>query len=66
MAIMRLSYVFWQICVKVWNLVDNGNLREDVAVTLEKEFPPTFFDVMIHLLLHVVDELNVCGLIHNC
>jgi hypothetical protein len=69
MAIMRLSYVFRQICVKVWNLVDNGNLREDVAITLsllEKEFPLTFFDVMIHLLLHVVDELNVCGLIHNC
>ncbi len=32
---------------------------------LEKEFPPTFFDVMTHLLLHVVDELDVCKPVHN-
>jgi hypothetical protein len=68
MAIMRLSCVFWQICVKVWNPVDIRNLREDVVITLsllEKEFPPTFLDVMTHLLLHVVNELDVCGPIHN-
>jgi hypothetical protein len=68
MAIMKLSYVFRQICVKVWNPIDIRNLWEDVAITLsllEKEFHPTFFDVMIHLLLHVVDELDVCGPIHN-
>jgi hypothetical protein len=43
MAIMKLNYVFQQICVKVWNLVHIGNLWEDVAITLsplEKEFPP--------------------------
>jgi hypothetical protein len=32
---------------------------------LEKEFPPSFFDIMIHLVLHVVDELDVCGPFHN-
>jgi hypothetical protein len=40
-----------------------------VAITLsllEKEFPQTLFDVMIHLLLHVVDERDVYGQIHNC
>jgi hypothetical protein len=58
MAIMWLSHVFRQICVKVWNL------REDLVVTLsflEKEFHPTSFNIMIHLL-HVVDELEICGL----
>ncbi len=32
---------------------------------LEKEFHRTFFDVMIRLLLHVVDELDVYKPIHN-
>jgi hypothetical protein len=39
-----------------------------VAITLsllEKKFPPSFFDIMTHLLLHVVDELDVYGLVHN-
>jgi hypothetical protein len=68
MAIMKLHYVFRQICVKVWNPIDIGNLQEDVVITLsllEKEFPPTFFDVMIHLLLHEVNELDVCGPIYT-
>jgi hypothetical protein len=68
MGIMKLNCVFQQICVKVWNPIDIENLQKDVAITLsllEKEFPPTFFDVMTHLLLHVVDELDIYGPIHN-
>jgi hypothetical protein len=68
MAIMRLSRVFRQICVKVWNPTNIGNLQENVAITLsllEKEFPPIFFDVMTHLLLHAKDELDVCRPVHN-
>jgi hypothetical protein len=44
------------------------SLLQDVAIILcmlEKEFPPSFFDIMIHLVLHVVDELDVCGPFHN-
>jgi hypothetical protein len=54
--------------VKVWNLSDIANLQEYLAIALsllEKEFPPSFFDIMTHLLLHVVDELDVCGPVHN-
>jgi hypothetical protein len=50
--------------VKVWNLNEIGCFKEDVVVTIylkKKEFPPTFFDIMTHLLLHVVDELEICG-----
>jgi hypothetical protein len=39
-----------------------------VAVTfllIKKEFSSLFFDIMTHLLLHVVDELDVCGRVHN-
>ena len=31
---------------------------------LEKELPPAFFDVMTHLLVHLVEEFDICGPIH--
>jgi len=37
-----------------------------VALTLallEREFPPSFFNVMTHLLVHLVEELELCSLI---
>ncbi len=27
-------------------------------------FPPAFFDVMTHLLVHLVDEVDICGPVH--
>lgn len=33
---------------------------------LKKEFLLAFFDIMINLLLHVVDELEICELVHSC
>jgi hypothetical protein len=30
---------------------------------LEIHFPPSFFDIMTHLLYHLVDELDMCGLV---
>jgi hypothetical protein len=41
--------------------------KEDVATTLcmlEMEMPPSFFDVMTHLVIHLVEEVDVCGLVH--
>ena len=31
---------------------------------LEINFPPGFFDVMTHLVVHLVDELELCGPLH--
>ncbi|KAE8663032.1 hypothetical protein F3Y22_tig00113123pilonHSYRG00118 [Hibiscus syriacus] len=31
---------------------------------IEKYFPPSFFDVMIHLMVHLVREVRLCGPIH--
>jgi hypothetical protein len=39
-----------------------------VAITfslLEKKILPSFFHITTHLLLHVIDELDVCGLVCN-
>jgi hypothetical protein len=43
-------------------------LKEDVVVTLcmlEMEIPPSFFDVMTHLVLHLVEDLELCGHVHR-
>jgi hypothetical protein len=45
-----------------------GGLKKDVAITLallEQKFPPSFFDIMKHLLIHMVEELELCGLVHT-
>jgi hypothetical protein len=34
-------------------------------VLLEQQFPPSFFDIMTHLLVHLVKELKICGPIHT-
>jgi hypothetical protein len=31
---------------------------------LEKEFPLGFFNIMKHLLIHLVEELFICGPVH--
>lgn len=41
-----------------------NKLQSNVVLTLcelEKNFPPSFFDVMIHLTVHLVRELRLCG-----
>jgi hypothetical protein len=43
-------------------------LKNELAITLvllEKEFPPSFFDVMSHLLIHLIEELDLSGLVHT-
>lgn len=64
MAIMRLSRVFRRICCKVLDPAQEDNLMEDVAITMclmEMTFPPTFFDIMSHLPMHLVKELFILG-----
>jgi hypothetical protein len=68
LSLMRLSRVYRNICAKVWDPIDLPTLREDVAITfsmLEWEFPGAFFDVMSHLTLHIVEELDICGPVHT-
>ena len=42
-------------------------LQNQLIVTLcllEKYFPPSFFDIMIHLTVHLVREVRLCGLVY--
>ncbi|CAL2237917.1 unnamed protein product [Prunus armeniaca] len=62
-AITRLCF-FNAICAKTVDVSKLDKLEEDVVVTLcllEKYFPPSFFDIMVHLVVHLVREVRLCG-----
>ena len=68
-AIIRLSRIYKKLCSKTVDMQERETLFEDCAETLcllEKEFPPSFFDVMVHLTIHLVQELFLCGPVHIC
>jgi hypothetical protein len=61
---MRMYKVFRRICTKVYDPTEFQSLEVDVAKSmalLEMTFPPSFFDIMTHLLYHLVLELDMCG-----
>lgn len=63
MAIIRLCQIFKQLCAKVVDLATIRQLKNEVVMTLvllEQKFPP-FFDIMTHLLVYLVEELELCG-----
>ncbi|XP_042460197.1 uncharacterized protein LOC122043659 [Zingiber officinale] len=63
-AIIRLCFFFKDICCKVIDLGKLDKLQFDLVVTLcllEQYFPPSFFDIMLHLTVHLVREVRLCG-----
>jgi hypothetical protein len=63
-TIIRLSKCFQKICMKVVNPDDIPSLKVYVAETLsmlEMWFPLGFLNIMIHLLIRLVEDLDVCG-----
>jgi hypothetical protein len=63
-SIVRLSRLFHRLCAKVIDPGTEGQLMTNAAevlVSLEKVFPPAFFDIMVHLTVHLVEELFLCG-----
>ncbi|XP_075486329.1 uncharacterized protein LOC142525932 [Primulina tabacum] len=63
-AIIILCFFFKDICCKVIDVAKLDKLQSDLVVTLcllEQYFPLSFFDVMIHLTVHLVREVRLCG-----
>ena len=63
-AIIRLCFFFNAICGKVINPVKLDDLENEAAIIscqLEMYFPPSFFDIMVHLIAHMVKEIKLCG-----
>ena len=62
--LIKLSCFFREICSKMLKVFDIENLEKDIAVMLcelEKIFPPSFFMVMVHLVIHLVTEAKLGG-----
>lgn len=63
-ALIRLGKSLNRICARVVEKTELASLKVYVAETLcflELCFPPSFFDVMEHTLVHLVEELAICG-----
>ena len=63
-ALIELSKFFKNLCSKCLVVEELIHLEEQIIVTLcklETIFPPAFFDVMIHLPVHLAGEAKIAG-----
>ena len=63
-AIQQVSLFFNLLCSKVLIRKDIQRAKYMIAealCVLEKHFPPSFFDISIHLMVHLADEALICG-----
>ncbi|XP_065856508.1 uncharacterized protein [Euphorbia lathyris] len=63
-TITRLCLFFHTICSQVIDPTRLDALQADIVQTMcgfEMYFPPSFFDVMPNLVVHIVCEIKLCG-----
>ena len=63
-ALVELSGFFQKLCAKTLYVVDLERLEEGIVIILcklERIFPPAFFDIMIHLAVHLPREAKLAG-----
>ena len=61
-ALIRLCCFFNSLCSNVVDMTTLDKLPADHVMTLcllEKYFPPSFFDIMVHVTLHLVNEFRL-------
>ncbi len=59
---------FQEIVCQDCGSINNGQAQERCGSHIGvagKKFPPSFFDIMTHLLIHLMDELTICDLVHT-
>jgi len=64
MVIIKLCSFFKKLCAKVLDLSELDKLEYEIAKTLcemEQLFPPSFFTIMVHLVIHLVSEAKLGG-----
>lgn len=65
-ALVELSNFFRQMCSRTLFLDKLEKLEKDTPLTLcklERIFLPAFFDVMIHLTVHLPSKAKIAGLV---
>ncbi|XP_073139031.1 uncharacterized protein [Henckelia pumila] len=63
-TITRLCFYFNELYSKVMDVSKLDELQREIVMILcllDKYFPPSFFDIMIHLTVHLVREVKLCG-----
>ena len=66
-VITSLYFFFNGICSKVIDplmLDDLENETDIILCQLEMYFPHSFFDIMVHLIFHLVRKIKCCGLVY--
>ncbi|CAN1129852.1 hypothetical protein LINPERHAP2_LOCUS5479 [Linum perenne] len=62
--LIQLCSFFKDLCSKTGEIDKLNNLEHQISLTLcqlERIFPPSFFDVMVHLTVHLVSEVKLGG-----
>ncbi|XP_071906894.1 uncharacterized protein [Coffea arabica] len=65
--LIKLSRYFRKLCSKVLDPADLVHLEKEIGIILcqlERIFPPPFFNVMVHLAVHLVSEAKIAGPVH--
>ncbi|GMP88319.1 hypothetical protein CsSME_00040354 [Camellia sinensis var. sinensis] len=65
--LIELSCFFREICSKVLQVEELDRLASRIVLTLcnlERIFPPSFFTVMVHLVVHLATEAKIAGPVH--
>ena len=63
-VLVEISAFFKELCSKSLKLEDLDHLEEHIVITLckmEKNFLPSFFDIMVHLCVHLLPEVKMGG-----
>ena len=66
-TLFELGKFFEDMCAKTLRIGDLEKLEERIVLILcklEKIFPPAFFDVMVHLAVHLPREAKLAGPVH--
>ena len=64
LEIIRLGLILKRMSLHVLDPLNFDSLRQEVVEVLcllEREFPPTIFNILMHFLIHLEYELDNCG-----
>ena len=67
-TIIELCSFFQLMCARKLNVAAMENAQNNIILILcklENIFPPVFFDIMVHLTMHLPEEALLCGSVHT-
>ncbi|XP_013723380.2 uncharacterized protein LOC106427185 [Brassica napus] len=67
LSILRMCAFFNRVCKRVIDIEQISVMEAEIVETLcmfERFFPPSFFDIMVNLTVHLGREARLCGPVH--